>query len=153
MIVWILALVIGVVAGLRSMTAPAAVAWAATLGWVDLTGTWLEFLGTGLTPSVLTLVALGELIVDKVPGVPSRTILVAFLVRVASGFVCGAALVASSGPMWLGGIAGLAGAAIGTFGGAAFRARLTHLLGRWPAALIEDAIALATAAAVILAIR
>ena len=34
------ALLIGVVAGLRAMTAPAAVAWGAYLGWLPLAGSW-----------------------------------------------------------------------------------------------------------------
>ncbi len=38
-LVLLLALLIGVVAGLRSLTAPAVVAWAAFLGWIDLHGT------------------------------------------------------------------------------------------------------------------
>ena len=46
----LLALLIGVVAGLRAMTAPAAVSWAAHLGWLDVSGTWLAFLGTAVTP-------------------------------------------------------------------------------------------------------
>jgi uncharacterized membrane protein len=153
MITSILAFAIGAVGGLRSMTAPAAVSWAATLGWLDLDRTWLAFLGTGWTPSILTLLAVGELIVDKLPGIPSRTVPVAFAVRIAVGFVCGAALVAGAGPVWLGAVAGSGGAAAGTVGGAAFRARLIDRLGRWPAALIEDAIALTTAVAVVLAMR
>ena len=35
----LLALVIGIVAGLRAMTAPAAVSWAARAGWLDLAAT------------------------------------------------------------------------------------------------------------------
>ena len=34
--IYLLALLIGVVAGLRTMTAPAAVSWAAYLGWLPL---------------------------------------------------------------------------------------------------------------------
>ncbi|HEY1434389.1 MAG TPA: DUF4126 domain-containing protein, partial [Thermoanaerobaculia bacterium] len=43
--VLVLAFLIGVVAGLRVMTAPAAVSWAARLGWLHLEGTPLAFLG------------------------------------------------------------------------------------------------------------
>ena len=48
MIVYVLALFIGVVAGLRAMAAPAIVSWAAYLGWLDLGGSWLGFLANGL---------------------------------------------------------------------------------------------------------
>ncbi len=39
MTVYVLALLIGVIAGLRALTAPAAVSWAAWLGWLPLQGT------------------------------------------------------------------------------------------------------------------
>ena len=42
-LVLLLALLIGVVAGLRALTAPAVVAWAAFLGWIDLHGTWASW--------------------------------------------------------------------------------------------------------------
>ena len=38
--IYLLALLIGVVAGLRAMTAPAAVSWAAYLGWLPLADSW-----------------------------------------------------------------------------------------------------------------
>ena len=43
MSIYVLAFLIGVVAGLRAMTAPAAVSWAARLGWLNLQGTPLAF--------------------------------------------------------------------------------------------------------------
>ena len=52
-----LALLIGIVAGLRAMTAPAAVSWAAHLGWLELSGTWLAFLGFAWTPWIVTALA------------------------------------------------------------------------------------------------
>jgi hypothetical protein len=44
MSVYVLAVPIGVITGLRCMTAPAAVSWAARLGWLPLENTWLSFL-------------------------------------------------------------------------------------------------------------
>jgi uncharacterized membrane protein len=70
--VYLLALLIGVVAGLRSMTAPAAVSWAARLGWLHLENTWLAFLGFSATPYILSVLAIAELIADKLPKTPSR---------------------------------------------------------------------------------
>ena len=66
------ALLIGVVAGLRAMTAPAAVCWAARLGWLPLAGLPLAWLG-GLAPIlILTVLAALELVGDQLPQTPSR---------------------------------------------------------------------------------
>ena len=43
----LMTLLIGIVAGSRTMTAPAAVAWGAWLGWIDLSPTWASFMGSG----------------------------------------------------------------------------------------------------------
>ena len=70
---YFLALLIGCVAGLRTVTAPAAVSWAAHLGRLHLDATWLAFLGYAWTPWILSLLALGELVGDQLPSTPSRT--------------------------------------------------------------------------------
>lgn len=71
MSVYVLAFLIGVVAGLRSMTAPAVVSWAARLGWLHLEGSPLAFLGAAVTPYILSVLAIGELINDKLPKTPA----------------------------------------------------------------------------------
>ena len=138
-----LALLIGVIAGLRAMTAPAAVSWAAHLGWINLSDSWLAFLGYAWTPWIFTLLAIVELITDQLPSTPSRKVPQQFGARLVAGGLAGAAIGAGSG-VWIAGlIAGLIGAAIGTYGGAAARARLAAGFGKdLPAALIEDAIAI-----------
>ena len=141
---YVLAFLIGVIAGLRSMTAPAAVSWAARLGWLHLENTWLAFLGFAATPYILSLLALGELIADKLPNTPSRKAPVGFIARILSGALCGAALGAGS-PAQIGGLlAGVLGAIAGTLGGYEFRARLVKATGGndLPIALLEDAIAI-----------
>src|SRR5262245_43486646 len=120
----LLPLLIGVIAGLRAMTAPAVVSWAAALGRLDLGGTWLAFLGYAATPWVLTLLALGELITDQLPSTPSRTVPVQFGARLFTAALSGAALGSASGNWLLGLAAGIVGAVVGTLGGRAFRARL-----------------------------
>jgi uncharacterized membrane protein len=151
---YLLALLIGVVAGLRSMTAPALVSWAAHLGWLPLGGTWLAFLGYAWTPWLLTLFALGELIIDKLPSTPSRTAPPGFAGRIVTGALSGAAVATAGGAMVGGIVAGIAGAVIGTLGGHAFRARLAGAFGRdRPAALIEDAIAIGGALLIGMALR
>jgi uncharacterized membrane protein len=142
----ILAVLIGVIAGLRSMTAPAVVSWAARLGWIHLNSSWLAFLGYSWTPWILSIAALGELIADKLPSTPSRKAPPSFAFRIVSGFISGAAIGISRGSLLLGLIGGATGAVIGTLGGAAARSSLSKLFGRdLPAALLEDAIAIAGA--------
>ena len=72
MSVYVLAFLIGVIAGLRALTAPAVVSWAARLGWIHLENTGLAFLGAAITPYIASLLALGEIINDKMPKTPSR---------------------------------------------------------------------------------
>ena len=152
MIAFTLSLLIGVVAGLRSMMAPAAVSWAARLGWLDLTSTPLAFLGYAFTPWILTAFALGELVVDKLPSTPSRKMYGPFGARVLTGGFSGAAIGAASGEFGIGAVGGVLGAVIGTLGGHAFRARLAAAFGKdRPAALIEDAIAIGGALLAVLA--
>ena len=150
----LLAFLMGIVAGLRAMTAPAAVSWAARLGHLNLSGTWLAFLGYAWTPWILTLLAAGELVTDQLPATPSRKVPVQFGTRILMGAACGAALTVGSGSLALGAISGIAGAIAGTLGGHALRARLAAAFGAdLPAALLEDAIAIGAAVAVILLSR
>jgi len=135
------------------MTAPAAVSWAARAGWLNLTSTGLAFLGSALTPWILTALALAELVSDKLPTTPSRKAPLGFGARIVTGAFSGAALGAAGGSLVTGAIAGAIGAVIGTFGGHASRARLAASLGRdRPAALIEDAVAVGGALLVMAAL-
>lgn len=148
-----LALLIGVVAGLRTMTAPAAISWAAASGGLPLQGTWLAFLAHPITPWVLTGLALLELVADQLPSTPSRKVPVQFGARLLSGALCGAAIGLAAGSLVGGLVAGVAGAVMGTYGGAALRARLAAHFGQdRPAAIIEDAIAIGGAAFIGLAL-
>jgi uncharacterized membrane protein len=136
------ALLIGAIAGLRSMTAPAAVTWLAHTGHLDLANSWAAFLGWASTRWIFTLLALGELVADKLPTTPSRKTAFPFGGRIMSGGLSGAAIGAAGGGTLGGLVAGVVGAIAGTLGGHAFRARLAAAIGRdLPAALVEDAIA------------
>ncbi len=140
---YLLALLIGVIAGLRTMTAPTAVSWAAWLGWLELADTPLAFLASPWAVGILTVLALGEFVADQLPSTGSRKGPAQFGARILSGALCGAAIGASAGMLAPGAVAGIVGAVIGTLGGAAFRTRLAAAFGRdLPAALIEDAIAI-----------
>lgn len=139
----LLALLIGIVAGLRAMIAPAAIAWAARLGHLDLGGSWLAFLGYRWTPWVLTLAAIGEIFNDKLPTTPSRKVPPQFTVRVLMGALGGAAIGTPSGQWIVGLLLGAIGAVLGTLGGSAVRAGLGRAFRKdMPAALIEDVVTL-----------
>ena len=143
MAIYILALLIGVIAGLRAMTAPAAVSWAAFLGLLNLEGTWLAFMGYRFTPWILTILAVGELIGDQLPTTPSRKTPLPFATRIIVGGLCGGAIAAQGGSFLGGIVAGAVGGIIGTLGGAEGRSRLAAAFGKdRPAALIEDIVAI-----------
>jgi uncharacterized membrane protein len=147
---YLLAFLIGLVAGLRAMTAPAAVSWAARLGWLNLEGTPLAFFGAAVTPWLFTAAALGELVNDKLPKTGSRKAPPAFIARIVTGALCGAAVGAASHALVPGLILGAVGAVAGTLGGYEFRARLARAAGKdLPIALLEDAIAIALAICVV----
>ena len=147
---YLLAFLIGIVAGLRAMTAPAAVSWAARLGWLNLAGTPLAFFGAAVTPWLFTAAALGELVNDKLPKTGSRKAPPAFIARIVTGALSGAAVGAASHALVPGLILGAVGAVAGTLGGYEFRARLARAAGKdLPIALLEDAIAIALAICVV----
>ena len=144
MLPYVLPFLIGAVAGLRSLTAPAAVSWAARLGWLPLAGTSLAFLGFAATPYILTVLAVGELVNDKLPRTPSRKAPAPFVARLVTGALCGAALGAAGHALLGGLVAGALGAVVGTLGGFEFRGRLVSAFGGndLPVALLEDAVAI-----------
>lgn len=140
--IYLFATLIGGVAGLRAMTAPAAISWAAWLGWINLANTPLSFFASVWAVGLFTLFAIGELISDQLPSTPSRKVPVQFGTRIVVGALTGAAVGATAGLLVPGIVAGAVGAVIGTYVGAAVRGWLAGLFGRdLPAALIEDVVA------------
>ena len=146
----VLAFLIGVVAGLRTMTAPAALAWAAKLGWLQVAGTWAGFMGYWFVPLIFTALALVEFVADQLPGTPSRKTLGQFAARLVSGAFCGAVVGAAAGAAVPGLVAGALGAVAGTLGGFAARVGLVRANGGSdrPVALAEDAVAVLLGVAV-----
>jgi uncharacterized membrane protein len=142
-----IALLMGVVAGLRTLTPLAAVSWAARLGILNLNGTWLAFLGNRWSPWLFSLIALGELVYDKLPTTPSRTIPIQFASRIITGTFAAFAIGSASGTGIPCALSGSAGAVIGTLAGSAARRKLVQWLGGrdFPIALLEDCIALGSA--------
>lgn len=154
MSVLVAAFVLGIVCGLRVMTAFAAVSWAACGGQLPLEGTWLSWLGFRFTPYITSVLAVGEIINDKLPKTPSRLVPPQFGARVVMGAFTGAAIGLSHGHLAMGIIAGLVGSVAGTLGGAKARAFAAKLFGRdLPAALLEDAVAIGLAVVAIMTLR
>jgi uncharacterized membrane protein len=146
----LLALLIGVVAGLRAMLAPAAVSFAARFGGLALAGTPLAFMGYAWTPWILGVAALAELVTDQLPTTPSRRIPVQFGTRVVTGALSGACIGAAHGMLIGGGIAGIVGAVVGTYGGSSARTAMARAFkSDRPAALIEDVVAIVLALVVV----
>src|SRR4051794_36985112 len=143
MAIYLCAFLIGVIAGLRALTAPMAVSWAARLGWLHLENTPFAFMGYSATPYIWTVLAIAEIINDKLPKTPSRTAPGGFIARLVTGALSGAALGSAVGELAGGLIAGLAGSVAGTFGGYEARTRLVRAIGGndLPIALLEDAVA------------
>jgi uncharacterized membrane protein len=144
-LVLLLAFLIGVVCGLRSLTAPAVVAWAAHRGWIDLGHTRLHFLGSLAAVAIFTLGAVVELIADKLPKSPNRTAPVGLIARIVLGALCGAALAGSQAQsMTIGAVLGAAGGIVGAFGGYQVRTRLVKALKvpDFAIAILEDALAI-----------
>jgi uncharacterized membrane protein len=118
---------IGVVAGLRTFTAPAVVAWVTYLGWVNLSGSRLAFMGSAWAAAIFTLAALGEYVFDLLPNTPPRTDARGLTARIVTGSLSGACLGVAGGiSPWLGALIGLIGALAGAFGGYQARTRLVR---------------------------
>jgi uncharacterized membrane protein len=145
------ALLIGVIAGLRTFTPLAAVSWAAHLGSFSVAGTRLAFMGSSITAWIFTALALFEmLVIDPKPTTPSRKKGPSFAARVVSGALSGAAITIGTRSWWVGAILGIIGAILGTLGGADGRSRLAQRFHRdRPAALLEDLAAIVGAALIV----
>src|SRR6476646_2018410 len=127
--VFALALGIGFTAGLRSLTPPAVVAWAAHLGWLNLTNSPLAFMGSIIAVIIFSLLALFELFVDLQPSTSKRTAPVPLGARIVTGALCGACLYAASHQsLIIGALLGSVGGIIGAFAGYETRKKLVAAL-------------------------
>ena len=142
-LVIVLALLIGVIAGLRALTAPAVVAWGAFLGWIDVEGKWSEWVAHPITVTVLTIFLLVELVTDQLPKTPSRKTAPQFGARLIMGAFAGAVIGSAFFHTFTATGAGIVGAVLGTLGGAAVRTKLYEANNGKdrPGAFIEDVVA------------
>jgi uncharacterized membrane protein len=144
-LVLLLAFLIGVVCGLRSLTAPALVAWAAHRSWIDLHNTSLAFMGSAAAVVIFTLLAIGELVADQLPSTPARTAPPGLIARIILGGLSGAGIALAGGQSIAGGsILGVLGGIAGAFGGYQVRTRLVKApkVPDLVIALLEDAVAI-----------
>jgi uncharacterized membrane protein len=142
-LVLLLAVLIGVIAGLRALTAPAVVAWGAFLGWIDVEGKWSEWVAHPITVTVLTIFLVVELITDQLPKTPSRKTPPQFLTRLIMGAFAGAVVGSAFYHTFSAIGAGIIGAVLGTLGGSEARTRLVAANGGRdrPVAVGEDVVA------------
>jgi len=143
-LVFLLAFGIGLVTGLRSMTGPAVVCWAAHLGWINLEGSRLSLMGSTAATYAFSAFAIGELVADKLPFIPNRTSPGPLFGRIVLGALCGATLCAAGGySMAMGAVLGGVGGLVGAFAGYQARKGLVAKLGcaDWVVAVLEDLIA------------
>ena len=141
----LLAFLIGFFAGLRALTAPAATAWAVYLGWLKLDRP-LALIGSVSGVAILTLLALIELVADKLPRTPSRTAPPGLIARIVMGGLTGAAIAAGATQgVFLGALLGAGGGVAGCFIGYWTRTGLVRALGLRDlyVALAEDIVAIA----------
>src|SRR5271165_4879185 len=123
----VLAVGMGTVAGLRALTAPALVSWAAHLGWLHLEGTPLAFMGSIITVVIFTLLAIVEYVTDQLPSTPARTVPMQLIARLIMGALSGACICVSAGQsLVVGAVLGAIGAVIGTYGGYHVRKALVN---------------------------
>jgi uncharacterized membrane protein len=143
---WLIAIpLLGVVTGMRSMTAMAVLCWFAYRGDLSLDGTWASWAAKLITAIIFTVLAVGELVADKLPKTPNRTAPGPLLVRVVVGGLVGAIVAAGlNGSEFEGVILGVGGALIGSFGGYLVRREIVLRSNSkdWQVALVEDASAI-----------
>lgn len=143
--VLLLCFLIGCVAGLRSMMAPAIVCAAAYLRWIHLEGTALAWMDTMPVLCLLTLAAIGELVYDKLPIARSRIEPTGLIARAVTGGLSGAALALSGGKgLGVGAVIGAAGGIFGAFAGYYIRRGLVMQTGLpdFVVAVVEDLLAI-----------
>ena len=146
-----LAVLIGLLAGLRSLTPPAAVAWAAHLGWLKLHGT-LALIGSPVSVGIFSALAVAELAADKWPRIGKRTSISGQGARLFTGGLAGACNAVAGGEeaaigAALGGMGGVAGA----YAGYHVRVGLPKALKipDYYVALLEDLVAIAGCLAIV----
>ena len=139
----VLAVGIGVVAGLRAFAAPAVLTWAAKRRRIRLGNSPFARIISAKVSKKITHLAVSELIADKLPFTPSRLKAGPLASRVVSGAVCGATIYgAVEQPLIKGAILGGVGASAGAFAGYYGRKRFSRGVRDLRIAVLEDVLAI-----------
>ncbi len=146
MMSWLLAIpLLGLTTGLRSLTPMAVLCWYAWLEYLPVSGSWAEWTGRLSVAIIFTVLAVGELVADKLPRTPNRISPGPLLVRLILGGLVGSiAATAMDGPGIEGVLLGVVGALLGAFAGFMVRRDLVEKIGckDWHIAIVEDLIAI-----------
>jgi uncharacterized membrane protein len=144
---WLVAIpLLGVVTGFRTMTPFAVLCWFAYKGNLPVDDTWASWTGHLVTAVIFTVLAVGEVVADKMPWMPNRTAPGPLAARLLMGGLIGAIVATSlDGDIAEGIFLGVAGALLGSFGGFLVRRELVERqqFEDWQVAMTEDAITLA----------
>src|SRR3984957_4205653 len=116
--VFALIFAIAMIAGLRALTAPAVVCWAAHLGWLNLQDSHLAWMGSTAAVAIFSILALAEIINDKLPATGSRLAPPSLVIRSITGALAGSGLaIAAHQSSLLGILVAIVGALAGWFMG------------------------------------
>lgn len=134
---------LGSVTGLRSMMGPALVCWGIHLGWLTVAGSPLLFLGHPISLTVFSLLAVGELVGDKLPQIPNRIDPGPLVARMVFGGMSGWVLALSGHASVVAGvICASVGAVAGAYAGFHIRRVITRRGAKdFVVAIVEDVIA------------
>lgn len=139
---WIVAIpLLGAATGMRTFTPMAVICWFAYAGYVPVDGTWAFWVAKLVTAIVFTVLAVSELVADKLPRIPDRTSTGPLIARILLGGLAGGIVAASlNGSEFEGVILGVGGALVGAFGGYLIRREIVMRSGSkdWPVAVAED---------------
>lgn len=142
LLTWLIAIpLLGMATGLRSMTPIAILCCFAYRGDLSVEGTWGGWSGRLVSVAIFAVLAVGELIVDKLPRTPNRTAPGPLAVRLLAGGLVGAlAATGLDGSAPEGILLGVIGVLLGAFGGYQLRRELVHRAGwkDWHVAVVED---------------
>lgn len=141
----VFAFLIGLFAGLRSFTAPAATAWGVYLGWLRVERP-LSLIGSLPAVLILTILAVGEYVFDKLPNASNRTSAPGLIARIVTGGIAGACISVNGAKGAIpGALLGAAGGVVGCFAGYEARTRIVKALGTQDiyVAVVEDLLAIA----------
>jgi uncharacterized membrane protein len=146
---WLFAIpLLGFTTGLRTFTPLAVICWSAYLGYLPTEGTWAGWTGHFAVAVGITVLAVGELIGDKLPKTPNRISPMPLLARMILGGLGGAiCATAMSGPGLEGVLLGIVGAVVGAFSGYMLRRDIVQKLRckDWKVAVAEDLFTIAAA--------